>query len=99
MRSKLRTSYFTGIDHQPNICRASRHLRVGGLSAAHGSVTPPRLRRGRLRSVSNVPDLISHPKGTPEDEVRNNDSTTPPKIKVKIKVKIKSTVIDCCDQW
>lgn len=27
--------------------------------------TPSRLRRGRLRSVSNVPDLISHPKGDP----------------------------------
>lgn len=32
---------------------------------------------------SRVPDLISHPKGAPEDEVRNNDGTNPPKGKIK----------------
>jgi hypothetical protein len=45
-----------------------------------------RLQRGWVRSVESVPDLISHPKGTPEDEVRNNDGTNPPEVKVKIKV-------------
>jgi hypothetical protein len=35
----------------------------------------------RARGVPS-PDLISHPKGNPEDEVRNNDGTNTPKIKI-----------------
>jgi hypothetical protein len=38
---------------------------------------------GLIRSPSIAPDLISHPKGAPADEVRNNDGTNPPTSKSK----------------